>query len=389
MAKGTHSVDIQVEIPACPLCLQDEDSLEHLIRCTYSTIRDDRIHFKQLINLDIANYGRKHEYSQDAIKLAQEYATACGDMRMDAFDCVGGRLAIPTPRFLFRYSPDTMITSRIYRDLAQLLPSVISEHLKWLLRIWKTRCTLVHTRSNSNTQSISSSATSSQFVTTLSAFHTTTSRRTRRTHQSLLSDNNLLQTSILPFTADPRPEDGDEDTKLLTIASRTPTSQSDHLVERDLSPAPSTFPRRGRFTLWNLRGSTQLLEDPSSCPARPVAYRWDQLPGDYEAAAKSPGYNLPSLNQLRIGPSTLPGAGLGCFLNTENHNYTTGTVLGIFWGPSTANQGLPASILEPGADIPAGVRDDGAYLLRHGPYMVDADPDCAMGYVNEPKHMGY
>ena len=142
-------------------------------------------------------------------------------------------------------------------------------------------------------------------------------------------------------------------------------------------------PRRGRFTPWNLRGSDILLEYPSDCPVQPVARTWADLSGTYVPALEGPGYNIPFPIEIRIGPSTIPGAGLGLFINTNVYNLYAGTAVGGYWGPDTYNQGLPGWLLEPDAVIPDGVRDGGAYLLRHGNYMVDADPDCAMGYINE------
>ena len=60
-----------------------------------------------------------------------------------------------------------------------------------------------------------------------------------------------------------------------------------------------------------------------------------------------------------------------------------GVILGKYWGPSTANGGLPASYLDLNRDSFPEARDDGDYLLQHGTYMVDAAADCPMGYINE------
>ena len=93
---------------------------------------------------------------------------------------------------------------------------------------------------------------------------------------------------------------------------------------------------------------------------------------------------IPYPIELRIGPSTLPGAGLGLFIDSKVYNLFAGTAIGGYWGPDTINQGLPTWLLEPESVIPDGVvRDGGTHLLRDGNYMVDADPDCAMGYINE------
>ena len=220
-----------------------------------------------------------------------------------------------------------------------------------------------------------------------------------------------MQTSILPFTADRRIADNDDNVELdsnsldphlidevTASAVQRSTVQVDpqlpligtHAPEciRDMTEPilPTTEGSRqgsGRLTLWNLRGSTQLYEYPSNCPVQPIARRWEDLNGVYIPAMEGLGYNLPPTINLRIGPSLIPDAGKGLFLDASRHTFLAGTVVGTYWGADTINQGLPLSLLEPGAGIPSGVRDDGGYLLRHGDYMVEADPDCAMGYINE------
>ena len=439
LAKGAQQNGTPVEIPCCPLCLSDEDSLEHLTRCQYPSIKDARIQFKQVLHLDIMNYGRREGFTDEAIRLTVAYATACGNLDMDAFDCIGGWIALPTPRFLFLYSPDIVISDKVYRELGRLLPRVISEHIKWLLGIWKTRCTLVHTGNSTTTTSDSQSTTTTttrhQFMTTLPSFNT----RGRRSRQRNRTGSLTQQTSILPYTQGPRPEDeveadytpprdlvnnreaadntttttvfrGEErgwnigDTLEYELFGSSNTVSEDnpddelmatpHQNGRNSTPSSSdstnlealpvqTHLARGRFTPWNLRGSDSLLEYPSDCPVLPVARTWEELPGTYTPALEGPGYNIPFPIGLRIGPSTLPGAGLGLFIDTNVYNLTAGTAVGGYWGPDTFNQGLPGWLLLPDSVIPEGVREGGAYLLRHGNYMVDADPDCAMGYINE------
>lgn len=83
---------------------------------------------------------------------------------------------------------------------------------------------------------------------------------------------------------------------------------------------------------------------------------------------------MSSIIDIRTGPSTTPDASNDLFIDTSTHTFTAGTVVGTYWGPDTENQGLPITLLAPGAAIPYCVRDDGAYLLRHGDYMVEADP---------------
>ena len=60
-----------------------------------------------------------------------------------------------------------------------------------------------------------------------------------------------------------------------------------------------------------------------------------------------------------------------------------GTAAGRYWGPSTRNNGIPSEYAPEDSPVPAGTRDEGAYLLRHRTYLVDADEDCSMGYANE------
>ena len=60
-----------------------------------------------------------------------------------------------------------------------------------------------------------------------------------------------------------------------------------------------------------------------------------------------------------------------------------GSGTGEFWGPNTRNGGIPPEYAPSDAPLPTGTRDDGAYLLRHGHYLVDADVDCSVGYANE------
>ena len=94
-------------------------------------------------------------------------------------------------------------------------------------------------------------------------------------------------------------------------------------------------------------------------------------------------YELPAPLEIRIGPSTIPGAGLGIFLYTADKWVSSGTMLGEYIGDDTVNLRLPVEYLEPGRTEYPAARDGGSYLLRHNDYMVDASPDCAMGYINE------
>ena len=79
----------------------------------------------------------------------------------------------------------------------------------------------------------------------------------------------------------------------------------------------------------------------------------------------------------------IEGAGLGLFIYTARLTLYTGTAVGKYWGNSTRNGGIPSEFAPRGARTPEGTRDNGAYLLRHMDYLVDADEDCSMGYANE------
>ena len=118
-----------------------------------------------------------------------------------------------------------------------------------------------------------------------------------------------------------------------------------------------------------------------------MARHWDVMDHIYLppplTGLSLPDYTLTAPLELRIGPSTVPGAGLGLFLYTGPKWVSPGVILGKYWGPSTANGGLPALFLDPNRDFYPEARDDGDYLLQHGNYMLDASADCPMGYINK------
>ena len=56
-----------------------------------------------------------------------------------------------------------------------------------------------------------------------------------------------------------------------------------------------------------------------------------------------------------------------------------------YFGPNTRSGGINPRYLAGNAPVPPSARAKGAYLLlRHGSYMVDCAPECAMGYLNDP-----
>ena len=97
-----------------------------------------------------------------------------------------------------------------------------------------------------------------------------------------------------------------------------------------------------------------------------------------------PRYHTTFPNQLFVGPSLLLASGLGLYALNHSRPLLAGLVLGKYWGPSTANGGIDAIYLPQAAPLPPAARAQGAYLLRHGQYMVDCDPACPMGYLNDP-----
>ena len=69
------------------------------------------------------------------------------------------------------------------------------------------------------------------------------------------------------------------------------------------------------------------------------------------------------------------------FIYPPSQNLLRGTVIADYWAPSTDNGGLLISHLS--ASHPFG-HDNCAYLLQSGDYMVDCDPCCPGGYLNDP-----
>ena len=124
---------------------------------------------------------------------------------------------------------------------------------------------------------------------------------------------------------------------------------------------------------------------------RPLSSEWAfsqgstcaDLPGTFrDASLNDPSFlNSPYLGF--IGPSCIPGAGLGCFLQCTDLSLREGTDVGTYWGPDTNNGGIDPSFLGSTEDPPG--RDDGAYLLVDtDEYIVDAHVHCAVGYLNDP-----
>ena len=119
-------------IGPCPLCLQKEDTLEHLITCTSTNLRLPREHFQHLLLQDIRTYCITNRLQLLTMKYSIAYAHACANPDIGVDDAIGGWLGIPTPRFLFCYQPNSLIPTKVERELHQVLPRIIAESIKWL-----------------------------------------------------------------------------------------------------------------------------------------------------------------------------------------------------------------------------------------------------------------
>ena len=145
--------------------------------------------------------------------------------------------------------------------------------------------------------------------------------------------------------------------------------------------------RQLRNPIWNLASYTDQLNYPLSDEwASSLGRRCADLTGDFYRIPSTPYYFLPPTTQGFLGPSTILGAGLGLFIENTFLAVNSGMVVGEYWGPSTANGGIPSIYQDPNPDLddPPNARDDGAYLLRNDTYLVDAHEDCAVGYINDP-----
>ena len=113
-----------------------------------------------------------------------------------------------------------------------------------------------------------------------------------------------------------------------------------------------------------------------------LAPRCENLLGHFTHIPVTPYYFLQPPHQAYLGNSRIVGAGRALFLETGPLPVLESTVVGEYFGPSTANGGIDPSYLTNDADPPG--RDDGTYLLNQNHYIVDAHVDCAVGYLNDP-----
>ena len=116
------------------------------------------------------------------------------------------------------------------------------------------------------------------------------------------------------------------------------------------------------------------LPDPS--PA--IASSWQRF---YPSISH---YLIPSPAVCYCGPSSIPNSGLGFYLYDPDNDFHAGAVVGECFGPSTRSGDIHPRYLARNAPVPPSARAKGAYLLRHGSYLVDCAQECAMGYLNDP-----
>ena len=425
-------------IATCPLCLQGIDELEHFLCCEHHLVTRARQIFHAQLLQDISAYCRKKKLSLSARSLAQDYAKACTSPMLDVNDRIGGWLAIPSLRFLHFFSPDIRLTDTVMKDLLLVLPRVTAAHIQWIDKIWRYRCKLIHAP-NSQGSSTNTSIASGMLAAAGRITSFTKLTRGQGTHPdpSSADRNNLSQLTIDSFSDGDmyRTQLGGSSVQQLAVShidddvhtvfdtvsvghsgdgnllSPLDSILEDQLAEhrtfcegsvpqdteeetfRDIRQSSEHDPlslhgsgQEGhRFKLRSLRGSTELLEQLVWDHAPRLARSWDELPDTYLPFpyASLQQYELPAPLEIRIGPSSIPGAGLGIFLFTADKWVPPGTMLGRYIGNDTVNGGLPLAYLAPGCTEYPEARDGGSYLLRHNNYMVDASPDCAMGYINE------
>ena len=101
-----------------------------------------------------------------------------------------------------------------------------------------------------------------------------------------------------------------------------------------LEPEPPNSLRwSSRFTVTNLRGHRPLLMDVSNETAFAEGRTWDDLPPHrYHHLDNDIGIRVRPQVDIRIGPSRIPGAGLGLFIDAGPATIHEGSVIGEFCG---------------------------------------------------------
>ena len=338
------------------------------------------------------------------------------------------------PRFLRFFTPNVHITESIVAGLRLLIPRIIADSLDWLHFIWRKRCSLVHGRSGTDSQTATANSTphslskvdalssqgrqarqnrrwsrrSTPTNTKVTATFTDTMSSTQQCLDSILNRNNLIiQLQHDSHSPQPTPvldtlEDASEWESWATSPEQDSASspanllpiyvQNDNSLNTAQVPSLTIQPASRRITRsindlldWNFRDRRDDLDrNLSNKFALPIASRCALLPGYFARVPPTSYYFLPYQHTGYLGQSRIVGSGLGLFLETAGTtSMREGTVVGEFWGPSSANNGIDPSYLTSGLD-PHG-RDDGAYLLQHeNIYIVDAHKNCAVGYLNDP-----
>ena len=416
-------------IPPCPLCQDDEDSLEHLTACSYGIVSDSRRRLFQDIDEKLMTFCTSQDFPDEVLLLSRAYITACASTTLPTIDILGGWTGIPLPRFISLFHPNIHISEQVAAGLRLTLPRIIADCLDWLHSIWRKRCSIIHGLSSSATPSNtpdSVSFTSSSTATLASPLQATAASQPRRwqrrrkrtaskrTTSHVTQSPSNSQGSLDTFVSLANPI-GDPAIPIRTVGSSPldlPSPQEENIVQEsifnyqptmqsmqstvliaDLAPQPAlqVRPTTRRVTRsihnlldWNFRSRRDILDRYlSSEHATPLAPSCANLVGHFTRVLPTNHYFLPYPHHGYIGQSKILGAGLGLFLETEPPPLREGSVVGEYWGPSTTNGGIDPIYLTSDRDPPG--RDDGAYLLQHADaYIVDAHKDCAVGYLNDP-----
>ena len=139
-----------------PLCNLGVDELEHFLCCGHYLIQRARGIFHYKLVEDVTAYCQKEKLSDTTLTLGTDYAKACISPNHDENDRIGGWLAISTSRFLHFFAANRPISETVAKELLIVLPRVIEEHIRWIEKVWKYPCKLVHA-ANSQSSSVGSS----------------------------------------------------------------------------------------------------------------------------------------------------------------------------------------------------------------------------------------
>ena len=407
IAKGMGD---EAPIPPCPLCLTGEDSLEHLTHCSDPYMRTSRQDLFHSLDDKLHSFCTKQNYPTEVLTTSRAYLFACASTQLPDIDILGGWLGIPVPRFLSFFSSNRVISRDEYDGLMMTLPRIIADCLTWLHQTWRKRCSLVHGRSDSNSQDATATSATS---TGISLASSTRSNRwsvrqpTSSPNPTSVVDASASQISSISFFSAGEPP--------VSSHIATSTVLNDHPGEEynlnyfqppaaatatpDVRVSEAASPHRGQLSIYSVRPTTRSVSNLINWHFRNrldsldmvLSTEWEQslaprcvdLGGHFTRIPITNHYFINPF-QAFLGPSRIAGAGRGLFYETEETSpVLQGSVVGEYFGPSTANGGIDRSFLTNDLDPPG--REDGAYLLQNQHhYIVDAHPDCAVGYLNDP-----